>query len=145
MEARRKASFGSGSRRAGFSLFEMLVAMTLFGSLMAVAISVLNQQVRTFNNGAAGAGVPSGQPQPVYADSNMVVFNANWMSNISGDPFSVHVDSTMPNNWVLSVPKSRAFTIPTTAVVYPDTTYFDLDPTGFNVAAPYASLTPPGI
>jgi hypothetical protein len=47
------------------------------------------------------------------------------MSNIGGDPFSVNVDSTMPNNWVLSVPKSRAFTIPTTAVVYPDTTYLD--------------------
>lgn len=142
-----RSVFGSGGRRAGFSLFEMLVALTLFGSLMAVAISVVNQQVKTFNNGAAGAdaaqhlrfsmsvldkhianvgaGVPSGQPQLVYADTNVVVFNANWMSNLGGDPFSVNVDSTMPNNWVMAVPKARAFTIPTTAVVYPDTTYMD--------------------
>jgi prepilin-type N-terminal cleavage/methylation domain-containing protein len=142
-----KAVIGPVHRRPGFSLFEMLVALTLFGGLMTVALSVVNQQVKTFNNGSAGAdaaqqlrfsmsvldkhianvgaGVPNGQPQVVYADTNVVVFNTNWMSNIGGDPFSVNVDSTMPNNWVMAVPQSRAFTIPTTAIVYPDTTYLD--------------------
>lgn len=134
--------------RPGFSLVEMLVALTLFGSLIAISINVMNQQVRTFYNGSAGAdaaqqlrfsmnvldshianvgaGVPSGQPQLVYADSNVVVFNTNWMSNVMGDPFAVNVDSTMPLSWVMAVPKSRKFTIPTTAVQYPDTTYMEV-------------------
>jgi len=137
----------SPGQRPGFSLVEMLVALTLFGSLIAISINIMNQQVRTFYNGSAGAdaaqnlrfsmsildnhvanvgaGVPTGQPQLVYADSDVVVFNTNWMSNVAGDAFAVNVDSTMPLAWVMAVPKPRRFTIPTTAVQYPDTTYLE--------------------
>ncbi len=132
--------------RRGFTLPEMLLAMTLFGTLVAVTLKVMNQQVRTFYNGSAqadaaqylrfsmsvldkhmsnvGAGVPAGQPQLIYADTNVVAFNADWVSNIPGDPFSVNVDTTMPAPWVDALTKARRFTLPGTTWAYPDTTYW---------------------
>jgi len=133
------------SRRPGFTLTEVLLALALFGSIIAVTLSVLNQQVRTFNNGSAqadaaqhlrfslsvlekhlsnvGAGVPNDQPQLIYGDSNLVAFNADWMSNIAGDQFSVNVDTTFTTLWVRALTKARRFTFPGTSFAYPDTTY----------------------
>lgn len=134
------------TNRPGFSLPEILLAMALFGSLVALTLRVLNEQVRTFNNGSAqadaaqhlrfsmsilekhmsnvGAGVPNEQPQLVYGDSMLVAFNADWVSNLLGDQFAVNVDTTMPNAWVQALTKARRFTFPGTTFTYPDTTYF---------------------
>jgi prepilin-type N-terminal cleavage/methylation domain-containing protein len=133
------------SRRAGFTLTEVLITLALFGSLIALTLGALSDQMRAFNNGSTqadaaqhlrfsmsvlekhisnvGAGVPAEQPQLIYADTNVVAFNADWMSNIAGDAFAVNVDSTMPALWVTAVPKARQFKIPTTTFIYPDTTY----------------------
>jgi len=133
------------ARRSGFSLPEVLLALALFGALVAITLSMLSQQVRTFYSGSAqadaaqnlrfatsilekhvsnvGAGVPEGQPQLIYADSNVIAFNTDWMSRIAGDPFSVNVDTTMPQLMVTALTRARRFTLPGTAWQYPDTTY----------------------
>jgi prepilin-type N-terminal cleavage/methylation domain-containing protein len=133
------------ANRAGFTLAEVLLAMALFGGLVAVTLKVLNQQVRTFYNGSneadaaqnlrftlsvlekhasnVGAGVPGGQPQFVYGDSMLIALNADWMSRIPGDQFAVNVDTTMPLLAVTALTKARRFTFPGTSFAYPDTNY----------------------
>jgi prepilin-type N-terminal cleavage/methylation domain-containing protein len=131
--------------RAGFTLVEVLVAMTIFGALMALTLGVLDQQVRAFYNGSAqmdatqhlrftmgvlekdlpttGSGVPNTQPFLVYADTHVVAFNADYMGNLASDAFAVYVDTTMPNLMVTSLTQPRRITIPRTSWQYPDTTY----------------------
>lgn len=131
--------------RPGFTLVEVLVAMTIFGALMTLTLSVLDQQVRTFYNGSAqmdatqhlrftmstlekdlptaGAGVPASQPFLIYADTHVVAFNADYASNLTADAFAIYVDTTMPNLQVTSLTFARRITLPRTAFQYPDTTY----------------------
>jgi prepilin-type N-terminal cleavage/methylation domain-containing protein len=135
----------SRARRPGFTLPEVLLALALFGALVAVTLGVLNQQVRTFYSGASqadasqnlrfsmsvldkhvsnlGAGVPQQQPQLIYGDSMVVAFNTDWMSNVAGDLFAVNVDTTMPLLMVTALTKARRITLPGTSWQYPDTTY----------------------
>ena len=131
--------------RAGFTLVEVLVAMTIFGALIALTLGVLDQQVRAFYNGSAqmdatqhlrftmsvlekdlpttGSGVPITQPFLVYADTHVVAFNSDYASNLAADAFAVYVDTTLPNLMVTSLTQPRRMTIPRTAWQYPDTTY----------------------
>jgi prepilin-type N-terminal cleavage/methylation domain-containing protein len=133
------------ANRAGFTLVEVLVAMTVFGALMALTLGVLDQQVRAFYNGSAqmdatqhlrftmsalekdlptaGSGVPAAQPFLVYADTHVVAFNADYASNLAADAFAVYVDTTLPNLQVTSLTRARRITIPRTSFQYPDTTY----------------------
>ena len=132
-------------RRRGFTIAEVLIALTLFGALTAVTLQVISREIHAFNNGSAqadaaqhlrfsmtvlerhvssvGAGVPEIQPQFVYGDSMLIAFNADWMSNLAGDVNAVNVDTMAPNLWVTSLTKARRFTLPGTSFAYPDTTY----------------------
>ena len=134
-----------GRTRHGFTLVEVLVAMTIFGALMTLTLSVLDQQVRTFYNGSAqmdatqhlrftmatlekdlptvGSGVPTSQPFLIYADTHVVAFNADYASNLAADAFAMYVDTTMPNTHVTSLTLARQITIPNSAFTYPSMTY----------------------
>ena len=129
----------------GLTLIEMLIALTVFSIVLAGALAFLRAQGRSFTLGTqrsamlqnsrfafdelerdlrtAGAGAPDIQPDMVYADGNVVVFNANYASRTPGDVFAVYSDPDVPLGAVDAVRKSDRFTIPMTAVAYPDTDY----------------------
>ncbi|MGH7471820.1 MAG: prepilin-type N-terminal cleavage/methylation domain-containing protein [Longimicrobiales bacterium] len=133
--------------RRGTTLLETLIALTLLGILITATLNLMNEQMRAFNTGASGAdamqnlryamsvlekdmaplgtNVSNEQPFLVYADSNVVAFNADYLSNVANDPLAVYVDTTANNLIASSVTKPRRFTIPMSspAFLYPDTTY----------------------
>ena len=133
--------------RAGTTLLETLVALTLLGALITATLSLMDEQMRAFNVGAAqvdalqnlrfavgvlekdmaplGTNVGPDQPFLVYADTNVVSFNADYLSNVLNDPFSVYVDTSATTLFTSSVTRPRRFTIPgsSPAFLYPDTTY----------------------
>lgn len=133
------------SRRDGFTLVEMLVALGIFGALLALTLGMMNDQVRAFYSGAdqmdaaqnlrfamdilekdlptAGSGVPTGQPHIVYADTHVVVFNADFATADPNDMFAVYVDSGASPLSIMSLPHSRRITLPNSTTQYPDTTY----------------------
>ena len=131
--------------RAGFSLVEMLIALTVFGVILSSALGMMAKQVSSTSSAsdasnalqnlrftfdqverglrAAGIGLGDGQPTLVYADSSVIVFNGNYMSNNKNDPASVFVDTMQTDLATTVLPSSRHIRIPGTAIYYPDTTY----------------------
>lgn len=132
------------SRRDGFTLVEMLIALTVFGIVITIVMSFLGSTMRAFADGSrrvdsantllfvtgalqrdlrtVGTNVPVGQPSLVYAGRDVVVYNADYVSNV-GDPFAVIQDPNAPAGQVSALAKAVAITIPGTAVTYPDTNY----------------------
>ena len=133
--------------RQGFTLLESLVALTLLSALIAITLAGVDRQVRLFSNTSSqsdalqnlrfamnqlemhlpttGLNLPANQPFLVYADSEVVAFNADYMSNLANDPYSVYVDTNLTVLQTRAVTKARRFTIPRSAVQYPDTNYTD--------------------
>lgn len=131
----------------GMTLIEMLVALVVFSFVLAGALAFLRAQGRTFSLGTqrvamlqnsrfaldelekdlrtAGAGAPDIQPPLIYLGPSVIAFNANYLTNTPGDVFAVYYNPDAPNGSTDAVRKSGAFTIPTTAVTYPDTDYLD--------------------
>jgi prepilin-type N-terminal cleavage/methylation domain-containing protein len=132
--------------RPGMSLAEMLIALTIFGILFAATLGFLDQQTRVFTKGTTqmealqnlryslsalekdlntvGSNLTAEQPFLIYADTHVVAFNADFSSNVAGDPYAVYVDTAMNDLMANAVLKANRFTIPRTSVMYPDTNYF---------------------
>lgn len=132
------------SRRAGFTLTELLMAMTVFGIVITIVLSFMGSTMRSYAEGSRradvsntllfvtsalqrdlrtiGTNVPVGQPFLVYVDSSTVVYNADYVSNV-GDPFAVIQDPDAPNGEVSALPAASAITIPGTATTYPSVNY----------------------
>ena len=133
--------------RPGFSLPELIVSLGIFSILMATSLAFYRQQGRAFTSGndrmtlmqnlrfganaleqnlrTVGVGVPAKQPVIVYAGERVFSFNADYATNQAGDPFAVYRDPSLPASAISAVPPTRAFTIPGTTFVYPDSAYFD--------------------
>ena len=129
----------------GLTLIEMMIAMIVFGAVLAGALAFLRAQGRSFSLGSqrvlmiqnarfglnelekdlrtAGAGAPDIQPQLIYLDASIVAFNANYLTNTPGDPFAVYYNPDAPNNSIDALTKADRLTLPTTSFAYPDTTY----------------------
>lgn len=144
MNGRRAAS--AGTRRAGVTLVELIVALAIFSVLLAVTLGFYRRQGEAFTEGnnrmavmqnlrygvntveqnvrTAGIGVPVEQPVIVYADDNVITFNADYATNLANNFFSVFYDPRLPDAAASAVTKARAFTIPTTSFTYPDTSYY---------------------
>jgi hypothetical protein len=123
----------------------MLIALTVFSIVLAGALAFLRAQGRSFTLGSqrsamlqnsrfafdelekdlrtAGAGAPDIQPAMIYADANVVAFNANYATRTPGDVFAVYYDPDVPVGAVDAARRADRFTIPTTTVAYPDTDY----------------------
>ena len=136
------------------TLVEMMVALVVFGIVMAAALRLLrsqgsmvalaNDRMATVQNlefalatmeqrlRAAGADVPDAQPALIYAGPNLVAFNADYTTNIANDPFAVYYDPDATAATVTAVGKSRKFSFPGVSFAYPDTDYLT---GGFNSAA----------
>lgn len=132
-------------QRGGFTLLESLVALTLLGVIIVSTLAALDRQVKLFSSGASqmdaiqngrfamtalekdlpttGTNVAPGQPFLVYADTHVVVFNADYLSNINNDPSAVYIDTAAADEYSTAVTRARRFTIPRTLVQYPDSNY----------------------
>lgn len=131
--------------RRGMTLIEMMVALVVFGIALTAAMAFLRSQSVALRKGVsnmdltqnlsygasqlmqdirmAGNNVPSGQPDIVYADSNVFAFNADLVSNVSGDISAVYVDPDAPSGQVTAFRTANAITLPRTATTYPTVNY----------------------
>lgn len=129
----------------GLTLIEMMIALMVFSAVLAGALAFLKAQGRSFSLGSqrvamlqnsrfaldelekdlrtAGAGSPDIQPDLIYLGPSVIAFNANYLTNTPGDVFAVYYNPDAPTGSTDAVRKAGAFTIPLTAVVYPDTDY----------------------
>jgi prepilin-type N-terminal cleavage/methylation domain-containing protein len=131
--------------RRGFTIIEMIVAMALMltliglstqlfrrqGNLVAAqsgrldaqqnsrfAMSMLERELRV-----AGVGVADAQPLLVMANTLGITFNANLVSNDTGDKGSVYINPDADSAAVGVLRPSARIALPGTSTLYPDTTY----------------------
>lgn len=129
--------------RAGFTLIEMIIAIMIYGIILAAGIGFVATQSTLFHRGldrmtalqnlryavnslmtdipSVGTNVPTIQPHLVYAGSNVVAFTGDYASNVANDVFASYIDLGAPSGEV-TVP-DPTITIPTTAFTWPDTLY----------------------
>jgi prepilin-type N-terminal cleavage/methylation domain-containing protein len=129
----------------GLTLIEMLIALIVFSFVLAGALAFLRAQGRSFSLGSqrvamlqnsrfafdemekdlrtAGAGAPDIQPPLIYLGASVIAFNANYLTNTPGDVFAVYYNPDAITGSTEAVRKTEQFTIPLTAVLYPDTDY----------------------
>ena len=132
--------------RAGVTLVELIVALAIFSILLTTTLTFYQQQGEAFTHGnermevmqnlrygvntveqslrTAGIGVPSEQPVIVYADDDVVSFNADYATNVANDFFAVFYDPRLPDAAVSAVTPERQFTIPNSSFAYPDSSYY---------------------
>jgi len=132
--------------RKGFTIVEMMVAIAIFAIVVGAGLQVLGAQSRGMARGAdrvnatqnlqyaisalardlrtIGTSVPPGQPFLVYADSDVVAFNADYATNMIGDPSAVYYDPDAPAGSVMALTQADQITIPLSSFTYPSTTYW---------------------
>lgn len=144
--ARRAPNATARARaRVGMTLIEMLMALTIFAIVMAATLNVLNAESRSFKLGTeriamyqngrfalnemekdlrtTGAGAPDVQPQVVYVSDSVLMVNANYWTNTTGDVEAVYYNPDAPDSAVQALRHTTKITIPYTSVLYPDSTY----------------------
>ncbi|HSH46605.1 MAG TPA: prepilin-type N-terminal cleavage/methylation domain-containing protein, partial [Longimicrobiales bacterium] len=131
--------------RSGFTLVEMVIALTVLGVVITSALGFLNSQNRAFGHGVArvdlfrnlayvsstlrqdlrttGTNLAPGQPFVVYAGGDVLAVNADYATNLSDDPFAVYSDPDAPAGSVGVLRREDRSTLPGTTFVYPDSTY----------------------
>jgi prepilin-type N-terminal cleavage/methylation domain-containing protein len=145
---RQSRSDGRGrgaAQRRGMTLVEMLLALMIFSIVMAATLNVLNaenksytlgtERIAMYQNGrfalnelekdlrTAGAGAPDMQPQIVYASDSVLIVNANYWTNTTGDVEAVYYNPDAPDSAVQALRKTSKITIPYTSIQYPDSNY----------------------
>jgi prepilin-type N-terminal cleavage/methylation domain-containing protein len=135
----------SARRVRGFTVVELLIALTVFGVVTAAILSAMRVHVSVFSRSSlrlglvqnarfttgflerelrtAGANVVETQPALVYAGGDVVAFNADFATNVRGDPFAVYFDPDLPSGAVTAMTTGQRTTLPGTGFAYPDTVY----------------------
>jgi len=132
-------------RERGFTLMEMLISLVVLSIVMSAAIwffrgvsravagtadrmdvmqnlrYALGTMDRELRN--AGAGTTEQQPTLVYISPTVVVFNADIVSPTPNSMTAVNYNPDADPNATNAPTTSQKFTIPGTAVLYPDSTY----------------------
>ncbi len=133
------------SRRRGFTMIELLIALVVLSIVVATATTAFRSQSKHFRIGSTkmetvqnmryalgtlersvrtmGSGTTPRQPMLVYGDANVIVFNANFASD-SADGDAVYVNPDLPRAAGEAVTTDSSFTIFGTAITYPDTNYY---------------------
>jgi len=131
--------------RPGFTIAEMILAMTLMLTLIGLstqlfrrqsamvstqtgrldaqansryAVSMLDRELRM-----AGAGVVDAQPLLVEAGPLAITFNADLVSLDTGDLTAVYINPDADSAGVDVLRNSQKITLPGTSILYPDSTY----------------------
>lgn len=135
--------------RAGMTLVEVMVALVIGLTVIQVGMSVLSRQSKAFSRGTAsmgllqnsryavttlekdlrtlGTGALATQPPLVYAGTESVAFNSNFVSLDPLDVSAVYVDSGVPAAQREAATPAQRFVIPRSSFAYPDTSYMDRD------------------
>lgn len=133
------------ARAGGFTLLEMLVAMTLTMLVFAITIPFFRAQTNAVGSGAGRldalqnaryaqaaidrelrrAGGVFGQPVIVQAAPFSITFNVDMYARTIADPDAAYYDATLDTLTTESFPVGLAKALPTAAKVYPTATYVD--------------------
>ncbi|MEO6778715.1 MAG: prepilin-type N-terminal cleavage/methylation domain-containing protein [Gemmatimonadaceae bacterium] len=145
LRARRRGAF-----RRGFTLLEVMLAITILLMVFALTFPLFRSQVRAMGSTAgrsdaqqnvrfaistmerqlriAGAGVSDQQPLLVQADPYAITFNADYASRdtaAEGDAFgAVYIDADLPVGSTMSMTPANAVTLPLSSVTWPSVSYF---------------------
>lgn len=131
--------------RRGFTLVETLVSLTILSILIVTTLAAVDRQVKLFSQGSsqmdaiqngrfalntlekdlptAGTNTAGDQPFLIYADTHVVAFNADYVSNRINDVSAIYVDTAASDFATTAVMTTRQFMIPRTNVVYPEVNY----------------------
>ena len=132
-------------RTRGFTMIELMISLVMVGIVMTGALRIfrsISGAVRTTVDRMdamqnlrfglstvdrelrnAGAGTVEIQPTLVYITSNLVTFNADLVSRVANSPTAVFYNPDADSALSNAVTTAQRFTIPTTVVQYPDSTY----------------------
>ncbi|MDT8368566.1 MAG: prepilin-type N-terminal cleavage/methylation domain-containing protein [Longimicrobiales bacterium] len=131
------------TRRAGMTLVELVIALTIFGVIISTALVFMSRQNEAYQTSlrrtialrnvryavttlrqdleTLGTNVGADQPPLVHADDDVVVFSADHTTNVSGDPFAVFHDPDAPSGSVIA--PSGSFSIPNASQSWPGVAY----------------------
>jgi prepilin-type N-terminal cleavage/methylation domain-containing protein len=133
--------------RKGFSLIELIVAMTMIIIVVSMATRYFMQQTRMLSNQSgrleaqqnaqfslanldreirvAGIGVVDAQPILVQAEPRAITINADLVSRVVNDPSAVYIDIDVDSANTLAYPMMDKKLLPlSTTKQYPDTNYY---------------------
>lgn len=133
--------------RSGFTLIEVIVAMTMIILIMSVATKYFMEQTRMLSNQSgrleaqqnaqfslssldrelrvAGIGVVDAQPILVQAEPRAITINADLVSRVPNDPSAVYIDIDVDSANTLAFQLADKKLLPlSTTKQYPDTNYF---------------------
>lgn len=131
----------------GFTLVEVMMAVTLMLMVFAAAVPFFRTQARSIDDQAgrfdatqtarfaisqvdkdlrvAGNWLGVGQPLLVQADTLAITFNADLVSSVHDaySQYAVYVDSSAPLSTTGGLTRDARITLPNTSRLYPDSTY----------------------
>ncbi len=127
--------------RSGFTMIEMLIAMSIMVLIFSMVLPFFKAQTRTltdyggrldaqqnarfaFNTidrelRVAGVGALDQQPMLVQADSLAVTFNADLVSRDSGDASAIYYNPSVPAPLSTSLLLANQITLPRSSTLYP--------------------------
>jgi prepilin-type N-terminal cleavage/methylation domain-containing protein len=133
------------SDRSGFTLLEMIIAMTLIAITLALTVPFFRTEVQAFGNisgrddaqqnarygvsmidrelRVAGVGVVDPQPLIVQAAPYAITFNVDLVTRDPLDRGAAYYDPDISANAAASLPNTSAITLPLSSVVYPAMNY----------------------
>lgn len=131
--------------RRGFTLLEMIVAMSILGLVLGLTVPFFRNEMISFEKHAgrldaqqnarygistidrelriAGVGVVDAQPLIVQAAANAITFNVDLVSGSPTDVAAAYYDPDAPDAEVVALGRSRRITLPLSLFAYPDTDY----------------------
>lgn len=132
--------------RAGFTLVELLIAMTMTVAVMGAAYSLFHSQSTAFTTNqqrydmlqnargsleevtrvirTMGSGTPNSQPVLVYGDNSVLAFNSDYTEQDTVDTrWAAYFNAQTPTTEVVAWNSSAATVIPTTNYSYPTTNF----------------------
>jgi prepilin-type N-terminal cleavage/methylation domain-containing protein len=137
------ATIAGRAERAGMTLIELLVALTIFGVVITSAIAFAARQNSAFQESLVrlgalrnlryalttleqdlqtlGTNVPGTQPGLLYGGADVIVFSADYATNVAADPFAVFYDPDAPAGQVTA--PTGPLTVPTTAATVADSAF----------------------
>jgi prepilin-type N-terminal cleavage/methylation domain-containing protein len=132
--------------RSGFTLLEMIIAMTVMAIALGLTVPFFRTEVQAFGNIAgrddaaqnarygvsmidrelrvAGVGVVDPQPLIVQAAPYAITFNVDLVTRDINDRGASYYDPDVDPNGAASLPKTSKITLPLVAVQYPDSNYY---------------------
>src|SRR3990172_4742017 len=133
-------------RNAGFSIIELLIAMTMAVGLAGAAYSLFRSQSRGFSDNVdrfdtiqnarsameeservirtMGAGSPNNQPVLVYGANDVLAFNTDYIEADTVDTrWATYFNPDTPPEQTLAWDQTDATTHPNTSYTYPTATY----------------------